>query len=231
MLPDKATSRRRIPHMPQDLPLLPPLWYEMMCEETLRQIVETQNSTTQDRLGQLSEALTESVAIFRRLDDEGRITLLKTLSTLFGINTSLETPSSPRTVSFAEPKERYSKEQSLSPKEFLIKKQPQSDVERVACLAYYLAHYRDQLHFKTADISVLNTEAAQRRFSNAAFTVQNATNYGYLAQGTKGMKQLSAGGEMFVEALPDREAANVALAHSRRKRSNKKAVPRKRTAE
>ncbi len=189
------------------------------------------SSTGEDRLGLLSDALQDAVKVFRRLDDEGRATLLKTLSTLFSINIVPEVSKGPRTVSYGEPTERFSKEQSLSPKEFILKKQPRSDVERVACLAYYLAHYRDQPHFKTFDISQVNTEAAQTKLSNPAQTVINATNYGYLAPAAKGMRQLSAAGEMYVEALPDREAANAALTNSRPKRSTKKASARKKAAD
>jgi hypothetical protein len=189
--------------------------------------VENQSSTSEDRLAVLSEALTEAVTVLRKLDDEGRATLLKTLSTLFGINAVHETNGGPRTVSFSEPTDRFSREQSLSPKEFLLKKQPRSDMERVACLGYYLAHYRDQPHFKTLDISKLNTEAAQSKLSNAANSVNNAAKNGYLVPATKGMKQLSAAGEMYVEALPDREAATAALANSRPKRSSKKALSRR----
>ena len=47
-----------------------------------------------------------------------------------------------------------------SPKDFLFRKEPNTDVERVACLAYYLTHRRGTNHFKTIDISKLNTEAA-----------------------------------------------------------------------
>jgi hypothetical protein len=112
-----------------------------------------------------------------------------------------------------------------------MKKQPRSDVERIACLGYYLGHYRDQPHFKTLDISKLNTEAAQSKFSNAANAVNNATTYGYLVPASKGMKQLSAGGEMFVEALPDRDAAAAALANTRPKRGSKRQLTRKRVSD
>jgi len=190
-----------------------------------------ENSNTEDRLVTLSQAVTEAMAIFQRLHNDGRVTLLKTLSTFYGITNSSEISAGPKTVSFPEPTDKFSREQSLSPKEFLLKKQPQSDVERVACLGYYLAHYRDQPHFKTNDISQLNTEAAQRRFSNAAFTVTNATNSGYLVPSVKGMKQLSAGGEMYVEALPDRETANMAFAQSRPKRTSKKSTLRKKATD
>jgi hypothetical protein len=187
-----------------------------------RKSVDSQNAANEDRLALLSEALTEAVSLFRRLDDAGRATLLKTLSALFEINNVPAAPPGPRTVAYAEPVERFSKEQSLSAKEFLFKKQPRTDVERVACLAYYLSHYRDQPHFKNTEIKALNTEAAQRRFSNTAVSVSNAAKMGYLAQSVNGMKQLSASGEMYVEALPDREAANSTLAYSRPKRTSRK---------
>ena len=98
-----------------------------------------------------------------------------------------------------------------SPKDFLFQKQPNTDNERVACLAYYLTHYRATAHFKAVDISKLNTEAAQRKFSNATYSVNNATQAGYLAPVSRGMKQLAAEGERFVDALPDRAAAKSAF--------------------
>ena len=98
-----------------------------------------------------------------------------------------------------------------SPKDFLFRKQPNTDTERVACLAYYLTHYRATPHFKTLDISKLNTEAAQRKLANSAYTVNNATQAGYLASVSRGMKQLAAEGERYVDALPDRAAARAAF--------------------
>ncbi len=108
-------------------------------------------------------------------------------------------------------------------------KAPRTDVERVACLAYYLAHYRGTPHVKTKDITALNTESAHRPFSNTAFAVDNATKTGYLVPSVKGSKQISAYGERFVEALPDREAAkevmNLARAGRRGKNAKKAVVP------
>lgn len=118
----------------------------------------------------------------------------------------------------------FSTDRSLNPKEFLLEKDPKTDVEKVACLAYYLTHYRETQHFKTIDISKLNTEAAQIKFSNTAVAVDNATKQGYLVQAVKGHKQLSAIGEMFVQALPDRDAAKEIMKGSRpRRKSRKKA--------
>jgi hypothetical protein len=104
----------------------------------------------------------------------------------------------------------------------MLDKGPATDVERVACLAYYLTHYRNQPHFKTIDISKVNTEAAQPKFSNAALSVNNATKRGYLAPAVKGHKQLSAAGEQFVRALPDREAARAMMQRVRTKRHSKR---------
>jgi hypothetical protein len=165
----------------------------------------------------LAAVLPEVIASFQKLSAEGRRRLLETVTTFFGIErTSLKTATSTR-----EAGPSFSEDRSISPKEFLRQKQPRTDVERVACLAYYLTHYRDTPHFKTLDISQLNTDAAQVKFTNAANSVNNASTYGYLAATTKGNKQLTSAGEAFVEALPDREAAKEAMANARPRRRRK----------
>ncbi len=116
----------------------------------------------------------------------------------------------------------FSDHTDLSAKEFLLEKQPQTDIERAACLAFYLTHYQDTPHFKTIDISKLNTEAAQSPFSNTAYAVSNATQKGFLAAAGKGTKQITAAGEQFIAALPDREAADNALKASRPRRKKAK---------
>jgi hypothetical protein len=120
----------------------------------------------------------------------------------------------------------FSEDRSISPKEFMLEKHPRTDVERVACLAYYLTHYKDLPHFKTIDLSTLNTEAAQAKFSNAAFSVNNASKMGYLVPATKGHKQLGAIGEKFVRALPDRDAAKEVMAQTRPRRKTRKPIKR-----
>jgi len=112
----------------------------------------------------------------------------------------------------------FTERSELPPKEFLFRKQPRTDIERIACLAYYLTHFRETSHFKTIDLSKLNTEAAQIKFSNTAFAVVNATNAGLLASAGKGFKQLSALGERYVDALPDRDAAREILSTMRVRR-------------
>jgi hypothetical protein len=121
----------------------------------------------------------------------------------------------------------FSEDTSMSPKEFLFEKQPRTDVERVAALAYYLTHYRDMPQFKTLDLTKLNTEAAQPKFSNAASSANNAVKQNYLVPTTRGQRQLSAAGERFVAALPDREAARAAMnAGAPRRKSRKPAAPK-----
>jgi hypothetical protein len=104
----------------------------------------------------------------------------------------------------------------------LLEKQPRTDVERIACLAYYLTHYRDTPHFANIDLAKLNTEAAQPKFSNTAYSANNALYQGYLAAAAKGQKQLSAAGEQFVRALPDRDAAKTAMSLAKPRRPPKK---------
>src|SRR5665213_1662121 len=43
---------------------------------------------------------------------------------------------------------KFSEDRSPTSKEFMMTKRPQTDVERVACLGYYLTHYRDTDEFK-----------------------------------------------------------------------------------
>lgn len=116
----------------------------------------------------------------------------------------------------------FSADTTMSPKDFLLEKQPRTDVERIACLAYYLTHYRSTPHFKTLDLSKLNTESAQPKFANAANSTNNAVKMHYLVPSTKGQKQLSAAGERFVLALPDRDAAKTAMISIRPRRRTKR---------
>ena len=111
----------------------------------------------------------------------------------------------------------------MTPKSFLAVKKPKTDMERVACLGYYLFKVRGVEHFKTLDITRLNTEAAGEKFSNAASAVNNSiAKARYLASAGGGKKQISALGEALVENLPDREAVTKALSEIQRKPKRKK---------
>jgi hypothetical protein len=169
----------------------------------------------------IAAALTRVLEILGKLDSEGRRRVIETIATFFQI----AQPARQHVVEHSVRSQSsvpFSEDRSLSPKEFLLEKDPKTDVEKVACLAYYLTHYRGLPHFKTIDISKLNTEAAQIKFSNAAVAVNNASLQNYLTGAGKGAKQLSAFGEKFVLALPDRDAAKTVMSQARQRRRTRK---------
>lgn len=170
-----------------------------------------------------ASALSQLVSILQPLPAQSRDRLLRTVLTFFDARITAQSERTPQAAIVAP---SFSEDRTISPKDFMFEKRPQTDVERIACLAYYLTHYRDQRFFKTLDISKLNTEAAQLKFSNAAFAAENATKTGFLVQGSKGTKQLSALGERYVQSLPDRDAAKSAIAHDRPKRRGRGNTPR-----
>ena len=162
------------------------------------------------------------------LSDNARQRVLQSVMTQFGLSGGgIPRQSSLKEYSMARPSTEsitgdFSADRTMSPKSFMLEKSPRSDVERVACLAYYLTHYRDTPHFKTVEISKLNTEAAQQKLSNPSYSVSNAAKMGYLVPSVKGQKQLSAAGELFVEALPDRDKAKEAMIQARPRKSTRK---------
>ncbi|GFE83374.1 hypothetical protein GCM10011487_53740 [Steroidobacter agaridevorans] len=95
----------------------------------------------------------------------------------------------------------------LDAKAFMKSKNPNSDTQRVACLAYYLNHASDVEAFKTADITKLNKDARGPDF-NVTRAIDNASRAtcGFLSAVGKGQKQLTAFGEEIVDALPSQEA-------------------------
>ncbi|MFZ2227163.1 MAG: hypothetical protein WA090_05175 [Candidatus Nanopelagicaceae bacterium] len=190
--------------------------------------METPDTSSKELL-----ALQSIIKALEDQDPEARSRIFSAAATFLEIPSG-NTPQVRRTSNLnehfgnAEPYPSFSADNSMSPKEFMYQKQPNSDVERIASLAFYLTHYRDTPHFKTIDLSKLNTEAAQPRFSNATVSANNAIKAGYLISLNKGQRQLSAVGERFVNALPDREAARSVLAASRPRRKQKKAVSKSR---
>lgn len=171
------------------------------------------------------KVVNEIMSMLSTLDEDSRMKVLHTVSTFFGfdhVTSNQDNRISPprdftHSSSLNPAAVPYSENILPSPKEFLREKGPQSDVERLACLAYYLTHYRDTPEFKTLDLSKLNTEAAQQKFSNPSKSAGNALQYGYLAPANKGFRQISASGEDFVNALPNREIAKDLMLRSRPK--------------
>lgn len=116
-----------------------------------------------------------------------------------------------------------------TPKAFMAAKRPKTDVERVACLAYFLTHNRDTSKFKTKALTDLNVEAAGDKFSNISATARNAaaSSNGFLSSAGAGNKQITARGEAMVEALPDRDKVTAALAEHPARKARKKRRTRK----
>lgn len=200
----------------------------MPSELQAKNVGEAGNALDPDAQGRDFAALSAILSVLQPLDDDARRRLLQTVATFLGVGQiTTGVPSVPAS-SRSAPRVGFSDDTTISVKDFLLEKQPKTDVERVACLSYYLTHYRDTPHFKTLDLSKLNTEAAQPKFVNAANTANNALKMGYLVPASRGQRQLSAAGEQFVRALPDRDAAKEVMASVK---PRKKIVRRQRSAD
>lgn len=194
--------------------------------------LNTSNNSAEDPSGDLA-AFNKVVSAMSKLNADGRLRLFRTLATYFDIpqvgsghsHHSEPVPPSPPGLNKFPTGGFFSEDRSITPKQFLFEKRPQTDIERVTCLAFYITHYRDTPHFKTLDLSKLNTEAAQIKLSNPNAAVDNAAQAGLLAQSGQGQKQISAIGELYVQALPDRVAAKEAMAKARPRRPKAKARP------
>ena len=105
-------------------------------------------------------------------DKDSRVRIYRTVGAFFGFDEvrpqsagNAETRTSPA----RQPRDpHFSTHEEPPLKDFLFQTTPTTDVERVACLAYYLTRHRDTSHFTTTDVSKLNTEAAQVKFSGSS---------------------------------------------------------------
>jgi hypothetical protein len=164
--------------------------------------------------GPTFRTVSQIIELLEPLDSASREHVLRTVITWLKVPISNSTLT--KQAPLAEPEgegvpadnDKFSNRPELSVKDFIFEKDPVTEPERLACLAYYLTHYLDTPHFKTIDLSRLNTEAAQRKLSNPTVAANNATRDGYFVSAPRaGYKQLSAMGERFVHALPNRESA------------------------
>ncbi|MBC8876335.1 MAG: hypothetical protein H8E44_43460 [Planctomycetes bacterium] len=141
------------------------------------------------------EALGVVLGAIGELDEQGQQFVLQTVANRLGapqpsVSSWIEGGGGPEapTVPTSTPTrvaDPASSDTEVDPKHFVDDKRPTTDVERVICLAYFLAHHRDQRHFKTADVSKLNTEAAQPDLSNTSQSMKQATDKGLLANAKK----------------------------------------------
>jgi hypothetical protein len=153
------------------------------------------------------EALGRVLTALESLDDTKRRWVIGAAMANLGL---LPVDLSPLTLASVGPAQGNAAQPLVSPKDFLRQKNPRTDVQRIACLAYFLTYHRAQPHFKTRDLTAINVEAAGPRLSNPSFAVSNATKQShYLAAAGGGSKQITALGEEVVNALPDQSAVTA----------------------
>jgi len=167
--------------------------------------------------------LPEIIKLFKKINPNSIPKLLRTISTYFGRDSLPHN----REIKMGD----FSEDRTLSPKEFIVQKNPQNDIEKVVCLAYYLTHYRDMEVFSNVDISKLNQEASQLKFSNSSYAVNNAINKGFIINIDKGLRKISVFGEQFVQKLPDRDAAKSIMKSTKSKRKKVKQTNKEKSAE
>jgi hypothetical protein len=98
---------------------------------------------------------------------------------------------------------------------FMRLKNPQTDVQRVACLGFYVLHTTNQPGFKSMDVQTANTDSGGTRI-NFTRALDNATRKAkYISSRGGNEKQLTRLGEDVVMALPDQEKVREVEAATR----------------
>ncbi len=103
---------------------------------------QTGQSDDQSISSQVHKIIDDLIAF----DKDSRVRIYRTVGTFFGFD-GVEPPrpggaDAPPTPPGASREPHFSSPPEPSPKEFLFEKRPSTDVDRVACLAYFLTHYR-----------------------------------------------------------------------------------------
>jgi hypothetical protein len=182
-------------------------------------MASTNSTLSQDQVTDSElEAFNQIVSALGRLAQDSRLHVWQTVGHFFHLGEAPKRAGAGSSAPAPAPANgtpHFTEDRQPSAKQFMHDKKPRTDVDRIACLAYYLTHYRGQSEFKTIDLSSLNTEAAQVKFSNAAQAAENAAKAGLLVPASRGAKQLSTLGEVYVSQLPDYERARESLREHR----------------
>lgn len=164
------------------------------------------------------EAMRAVIQLLSKLEQQKQHFVLKSVAELLGLSLDMFPRQPP--VDVLEPIEPMppgkARTDSAIPtiKDFVINKKPGTDAERVTCLAFFLTHMDGRESFATSDLSKANQQARLPPLSNAALAVRRAAKAGLLTKQRDGALQLSALGETFTHALPDRSAAKASLRDS-----------------
>jgi hypothetical protein len=164
-------------------------------------------------------AMEKALTALEGLDQEGRERTVMWLASALGVRVGGAIPAAATPAAGVQ----VGSLDASSPKQFLAAKKPRTAVERVTCLAFFMAHAREKPHFKTSDLSQLNLEAAGPPFSNISQAAKDAVKAYYLASAGKQNRQITPLGEAVVTALPDRERVKQAV------RDESPSVPRRRS--
>ena len=106
-----------------------------------------------------------------------------------------------------------------SPRDFIAGKNPMTEQERIACLAYYLFKFKKLEKFGAKQLKEINAAAAQPMFRNISYTARDAATTGYLVSVGGGKKMLASLGERVVDAMPNREkVADVVKKYGKKRR-------------
>ncbi len=106
-------------------------------------------------------------------------------------------------------------------RDFIRIKKPVTDVQRVACLGYYLVHTTGQPGFTSKDVSVAHTDSGGSKI-NLTRALDNATRQSkYISNRLGREKQLTTLGEDVVNALPNQEAVKAVEAEVKKPRGRK----------
>lgn len=115
------------------------------------------------------------------------------------------------------------------PRAFIRMKKPITDVQRVACLGYYLVQTVGQPGFSSKDVATVHTDSGGSAI-NMTRALDNATRKTkYLSNRGPREKQLTTLGEDVVNALPDQAAVKVVEEAEKGRRSAKKRKKSKKT--
>ncbi len=168
--------------------------------------------------GQELQALAAILKALSPLTADARKFVLRTASDRLGISSAVDTPKErPASVSSSNSAPQSGGLEGTSPKDFLRIKKPTTESQRMVCLAFYLTHAVGKPHFKTQDLTALNTEAAGGKFSNPSMTVRNATTQShFLAPGRKAPSRLQPSERNTWKPYPTKTRPKLLYSHTRR---------------
>jgi len=164
------------------------------------------------------EALAKVVAAVELLEPPQQIWVLQTAASRFSLTTNQLQQPGAKSKSDEITAALGSGDGEASPKEFLNAKNPRTQVQRIACLAYFLSKRRRTPRFNTRQLADLNSEAGWHGFSSPSVCVENASKAKLLSLAGGGNKQLTSLGKALVDALPNQEfVKEIMSATGRRK--------------